>query len=48
MKIRTTISIDPDVLKSYQGLCSRKGMKVSTQLELFMKKKIGDDKNGKE
>ena len=47
MKIRTTISVDPKVLKEYQGLCNRKGMKVSSQLEVFMKNQIEGDKNGR-
>lgn len=39
-KTRTTISVDPTILKGYKKLCKNTGMKMSPQLELFMKNQI--------
>ena len=36
-KKRVTISIDKQVIKLYKRYCKNNGLKVSSQLELFMK-----------
>ena len=35
-KIRTTISIDKNVLKKFKEYCKERGMKLSPKIELYM------------
>jgi hypothetical protein len=44
-KQKVTISIDSGIYKSFQKYCDERGLMLSKNLELFMKKELGE--NGK-
>ena len=39
-KIRTTISIDTDILHLFKEYCKEMGMKLSPRIELFMRAEL--------
>lgn len=43
-KERITISIDKKIIKKYKDYCKKKGLKVSPQVELFIKSQLNSKK----
>jgi antitoxin component of RelBE/YafQ-DinJ toxin-antitoxin module len=40
MKIRVNLSIDEQIYKQFQKYCEKNGMKISSKVELYMKKEL--------
>lgn len=40
-KKRVTVTIDPDIHKKFKEHCERRGMKISSKIELLMKEALG-------
>ena len=39
-KIKVTLSLNPDVLSKFKRYCEKRGMKVSSKVELMIKEEI--------
>ena len=39
-KIKVTLSLSPDTINKFKKYCERKGMKVSTKIELMIREEI--------
>jgi antitoxin component of RelBE/YafQ-DinJ toxin-antitoxin module len=43
MKSKITLTIDEDILKKFKKYCNERGMKVSSKIELLIKKVIDNE-----
>lgn len=39
-KIKVTLSLSPEILAKFKKYCERRGMKVSTKIELMIKEEL--------
>jgi len=43
-KIKVTMSLNPEILTKFKKYCEKRGMKVSTKIELMIKEEIAKEK----
>jgi len=46
MKRKVSMTLDEHVFRSFQNYCELNGMKVSTKVEVMMKKTVEEKKDG--